>query len=203
MHSYQPKNGHGLKHDPFKSIVAPRPIGWISTVSTTGKNNLAPYSFFNGFNDKPPILGFGSQGDKDTLRNARDTGEFVWNLVSRHLSSAMAKTSGSQTIGADEFLLSGLTPVESIAVKAPRVLESLVSMECKLTQIVQMRSCDGTDIPTWVVFGEAIFVHIDEILIKDGLYDIAAAGPVMRGGRPGEYMQVNAQALFYEDWHAG
>jgi len=89
---YEPRNGHGLPHDPFNSIVGPRPIGWVSTKSANGILNLAPYSFFNAFNYVPPIVGFSSVGAKDSLRNVQETGEFVWNLVTRPLAEAMNKT---------------------------------------------------------------------------------------------------------------
>ena len=94
-HFYEPANGHGLRHDPLNAIVAPRPIGWISTVDAAGRRNLAPYSFFNGFNYVPPIIGFASIGRKDSLNNAEATGAFVWNLATRQLAEAMNATSAT------------------------------------------------------------------------------------------------------------
>src|ERR1700733_14177922 len=92
-HFYEPSQGHGLPHDPLNAIIGPRPIGWISTVGQSGVFNLAPYSFFNAFNYKPPIIGFSSNGAKDSARNARETGEFVWNLATRKMAEAMNASS--------------------------------------------------------------------------------------------------------------
>ena len=93
FHFYEPRDGHGLPHDPFNAIVGPRPIGWISSCTTDGALNLAPYSFFNAFNYTPPIVGFSSVGYKDTVRNIEQTGEFAWNLVTRELVDAMNRSS--------------------------------------------------------------------------------------------------------------
>ncbi len=123
IHSYQPSLGHGLKHDPFNAIVGPRPIGWISTQSASGKLNLAPYSFFNAFNYVPPIIGFSSVGYKDTVRNIEETGEFVWNLATRPLAEAMNQTSAMVGPDVNEFELAGLTPLPSQVVAVPRVSE--------------------------------------------------------------------------------
>ena len=113
MHYYEPANGHGLRHDPFNAIVAPRPIGWISSMSAAGHLNLAPFSFFNAFNYVPPIVGFATVGPKDTLANVRETKEFCWNLATRPLAEAMNATSASVAREVDEFALSGLTPQPS------------------------------------------------------------------------------------------
>ena len=108
-HFYQPKDGHRLAHDPFNSIVAPRPIGWVSTKSSNGQVNLAPYSFFNAFNYQPPIIGFSSIGFKDSVKNAQESGEFCWNLVSRSHAEAMNQTSAAVSSDIDEFELAGLS----------------------------------------------------------------------------------------------
>src|ERR1700761_8064709 len=100
---YEPRHGHGLPHDPLNAIIAPRPIGWVSTIGRTGVVNLAPYSFFNAFSYKPPIIGFSSTGTKDSLRNARETGEFVWNLVTRTVAENMNATSATVSYETDEF----------------------------------------------------------------------------------------------------
>ena len=121
FHSYEPRVGYGLKHDPFNAIVGPRPIGWISTVGQSGQVNLAPYSFFNAFNYVPPIIGFSSIGYKDTLRNAEQTGEFVWNLATRSLAEAMNQICASVALDVSEFELANLTQLRSTIVKAPRV----------------------------------------------------------------------------------
>jgi flavin reductase (DIM6/NTAB) family NADH-FMN oxidoreductase RutF len=196
MHFYEPARGHGLAHDPFNSIVAPRPIGWISTHDGAGRRNLAPYSFFNAFNYVPPIVGFASLGRKDTLRNAERTGEFVWNLVTRELAERMNASSATVPPEVDEFALAGLTPVDSARVVAPRVAESPVHFECRVTQVVQLRALDGQPVPTWLVLGEVVAVHIARRLIVDGSYRTAAAQPVVRGGGAADYFAIGPDALF-------
>ena len=195
-YSYQPRLGHGLPHDPFNAIVGPRPIGWISTRSASGVNNLAPYSFFNAFNYVPPIIGFASIGYKDTLRNIEETGEFVWNLTTRALAEAMNQSCASVGPEVSEFALAGLTPLASTVVSPPRVAESPVTFECKRTQILQLQGADGAQVETWLVLGEVVAVHIDQALLKDGVYDTAAAGHVLRGGGPADYFTVGPEQLF-------
>ena len=195
-HFYEPRHGHGLPHDPFNAIVGPRPIGWISTRSASGAVNLAPYSFFNAFNYTPPIVGFASIGYKDTVRNAEQTGEFAWNLVTRPLAEAMNQTCASVPPEVDEFTLAGLTPVASRVITVPRVMESPVSFECRCTQIVQLQGANGEQVPTWLVLGEVVAVHIAQALLKDGIYDTAAAGHVLRGGGPADYFSVGPEQLF-------
>lgn len=196
IHFYEPRNGHGLPHDPFNAIVAPRPIGWISSRSRQGILNLAPYSFFNAFNYVPPIVGFASVGRKDSLHNIEETGEFCWNLVTRSLASAMNETSVNAPPEADEFELARLTPLASRIVSAPRVAQSPVSFECKRTQIVQLQTKEGNQVPTWLVLGEVVGVHIDSSLLKDGVYDTAIAQHVARGGGPGDYFTIGPEQLF-------
>ena len=195
-YSYQPRQGHGLPHDPFNAIVGPRPIGWISTRSASGVNNLAPYSFFNAFNYVPPIIGFASIGYKDTLRNIEETGEFVWNLTTRALAEAMNQSCAAVGPEVSEFALAGLTPLASTVVAPPRVAESPVTFECKRTQILQLQGADGAQVDTWLVLGEVVAVHIDKALLKDGVYDTAAAGHVLRGGGPADYFTVGPEQLF-------
>lgn len=195
-HFYEPRNGHGLKHEPFNSIVGPRCIGWISTRSPEGVLNLAPYSFFNGYNYVPPIIGFSSIGAKDSLRNIEATGEFAWNLVTRELAEAMNQTCIDAPPEIDEFELTGMTPVPSRVISAPRVAQSPVSFECKLTQIHRLLRADGTPIDTWMVFGEVVGVHIAQHLIVDGVYQTAAAQPVLRGGGAGDYFTVRDEDKF-------
>ncbi|GAA4430443.1 flavin reductase family protein [Acidovorax lacteus] len=189
-HSYEPRLGHGLPHDPFNAIVGPRPIGWISTRSADGVLNLAPYSFFNAFNYVPPIIGFASIGAKDTLRNIEATGEFVWNLATRPLAEAMNQSCAAVGPEVDEFALAGLTPLASTRVAPPRVAESPVTMECRRTQVLQLTGADGQAVPTWLVLGEVVAVHIDRTLLTNGLYDTAAAQPVLRGGGAGDYFML-------------
>jgi hypothetical protein len=195
-HSYQPRQGHGLRHDPFNAIVGPRPIGWISTRSASGVDNLAPYSFFNAFNYVPPIIGFASIGYKDTLRNIEETGEFVWNLTTRALAEAMNQSCAAVGPEVSEFALAGLTALASTMVEPPRVAESPVTFECKRTQILQLQGADGAQVDTWLVLGEVVAVHIDQALLKDGVYDTAAAGPILRGGGPADYFAVGPEQLF-------
>nr|WP_315426086.1 flavin reductase family protein [uncultured Albidiferax sp.] len=196
IHSYEPRNGHGLPHDPFNAIVGPRPIGWISSRSAAGALNLAPYSFFNAFNYTPPIIGFASLGYKDSLRNIEQTGEFVWNLATRTLAEAMNKTCAPVPPEVSEFELAGLTPADSQLVAVPRVKESPVAFECRTTQIVQLQGANGDKVPTWLVLGEVVAVHIDTALLRNGVYDTAAAGPILRGGGPADYFSIGPEQLF-------
>jgi len=196
LHSYEPRKGHGLPHDPFNAIVGPRPIGWIATRSAQGALNLAPYSFFNAFNYVPPIVGFASIGAKDTLRNVQETGEFVWNLATRDLADAMNQTCAAVGPEVSEFALAGLTPLPSTQVQPPRVAESPVTMECRCTQILQLQGADGAQVPTWLVLGEVVAVHIDTALLKDGVYDTASAGHILRAGGPADYFTVGPEQLF-------
>jgi flavin reductase (DIM6/NTAB) family NADH-FMN oxidoreductase RutF len=196
IHFYEPRQGHGLPHDPFNAIVGPRPIGWISSLSGAGVRNLAPYSFFNAFNYVPPIVGFASIGAKDTLRNVQETGEFVWNLATRPLAEAMNASCAAVGPEVDEFALAGLTPAPSRLVAAPRVTESPVAFECKVTQIIQLQQASGETVPTWLVLGEVVGVHIAAASLKDGIYDTAAAGHILRGGGPADYFSVGPEQLF-------
>ncbi|MBB3193906.1 flavin reductase family protein [Roseateles terrae] len=190
MHFYQPSQGHGLPHDPFNAIVGPRPIGWIASQDAHGVLNLAPYSFFNAFNYTPPIVGFASLGRKDTVRNIEATGEFVWNLVTRDLAEAMNASCAAVGPEVDEFALAGLDTAPSRVVQVPRVAASPVAFECRVTQIVQLRTAKGDPVETWLTLGEVVGVHIDERLLVDGVYDTAAARPVLRGGGPADYFEL-------------
>ncbi|HVY07830.1 MAG TPA: flavin reductase family protein [Burkholderiales bacterium] len=193
FHFYEPSKGHGLRFNPFKAIVAPRPIGWISTRSRSGIFNLAPYSYFNAFCDSPPIIGFASSAEgKDSLRNVRETGEFAFNLVTRALAEQMNATSATVAPEVSEFELSGLTPAPSRIISAPRVAESPVSFECKCTEIHQLKSAAGESIPSWLALGEVVAVHIDKAFLRDGIYDTAAAQHLARAGGLGDYFWVEA-----------
>jgi len=190
MHFYEPALGHGLPHDPFNAIVGPRPIGWVSTRGQDGSANLAPYSFFNAFNYTPPIIGFSSTSAKDSLRNAQETGEFVWNLATRSLAEQMNTTCIAAPYGTDEFELAGLTPVASRRVAAPRVGESPVHFECKVTEIVQLRGHAGAMIQAWLVLGEVVAVHIARHLLHNGVFDTFGAGIILRAGGPSAYAEI-------------
>jgi len=196
FHSYEPRQGHGLPHDPLNMIVAPRPIGWISSRSASGGLNLAPYSFFNAFNYKPPIVGFSSIGYKDSVRNVEQTREFAWNLVTRSLAEAMNQTSAPLPPDVSEFDFAELTPLASKLISTPRVAESPVSFECRCSQIVQLVTADGDQIPTWLVLGEVVMVHIAKSLLLNGVYDTAAAGHVLRGGGSSDYFTIGPEQLF-------
>ena len=193
-HFYEPAHGHRLPHDPLNAIVAPRPIGWISTVSAAGKRNLAPYSFFNVLNYSPPLIAFSSTGWKDSVANAKETGEFVWNLATRPLAEAMNATSAATD--ADEFALANLDATPSRLVAPPRVAASPVAFECRLTQLIRLETKEGRPLDQWLVIGEAIGIHIDAAMLEDGIYQTARPRPITRGGGPADYFEITQDALF-------
>ena len=196
MHYATTARAPGLAHDPFKALAVPRPIGWISSCAPDGSANLAPYSFFNAFNYTPPIVGFASIEEKDTLRNVRATGEFVWNLATRPLAEAMNASSASVPPEVDEFSLAGLDSLPSRLVGAPSVALSPVHFECRVSQIVKLHSALGEAVNTWLVLGEVVAVHIDEALLPGGVYDTAAAQPILRGGGAADYFSIGKEQLF-------
>jgi flavin reductase (DIM6/NTAB) family NADH-FMN oxidoreductase RutF len=196
MHFYEPAQGHGLPHDPFNAIVGPRPIGWVSTMGANGTVNLAPYSFFNAFNYTPPIIGFCSTGAKDSLRNVEERGEFVWNLATRPLAEQMNATCAAVPYGTDEFELANLTKAPSRLVAPPRVAESPVNFECKLIEIVRMKSHTGVAVDAWLTLGEVVAVHIDQDLLKDGIFDTFGAGIILRAGGPSAYAAIGPETRF-------
>ena len=196
MHFYEPAAGHGLAHDPFNAIVGPRPIGWVSTRGATGEINLAPYSFFNAFNYTPPIIGFASTGPKNSVRNVQETGEFVWNLATRKLAAQMNATSATVPYGVDEFELAGLEKAPSRLVAPPRVAASPVHFECKVADIVQLKSAAGVPASTWLVLGEVVGVHIDPALLKDGVFDTFGAEIILRAGGISAYAAIGPETRF-------
>ena len=196
LHSYQPKDGHGLKHDPFNAIIGPRPIGWVSSRDASGHVNLAPYSFFNAFNYTPPLIGFSSIGVKDSTRNMQATGEFVWNLATMDLAKQMNATAAHVGPEVDEFEVAGLTPVPSTMVNVPRVGESRVAFECKVTQIIELKGANGASANAFLTMGEVVAIHIDKTLIVDGVYQTAMAGPILRAGRRGDYFHIKQENMF-------
>ncbi|UXH79465.1 flavin reductase family protein [Roseateles amylovorans] len=189
MHTYDPSSPN-LAHNPFNAIVGPRPIGWMSTKSKSGQVNLAPYSFFTALNYTPPIIGFSSIGRKDSLRNIEETGEFVWNLATRELAEAMNATCAAVPHGVNEFQLGHLTEVASVKVAPPRVGESPVAFECKVSQIIRLTSAENQPVDTWMIMGEVVLMHIAPHLLKNGVFDTAAAGLILRGGGPGDYFEL-------------
>lgn len=175
-------NDHGLPHDPFKAIVAPRPIGWITSMSADGVVNLAPYSFFNGVSSRPPIVCFSSEGRKDSVTFIEQTGEFVCNLATFDLRFEMNQTSGNYPRGVNEMAEAGLEPAPSRLVKPPRVARAPCALECRLLQIVSLSDLSGRPIDRHVVFGQVVGVHIDERYIRNGRLDVAAMRPIARCG---------------------
>lgn len=184
---YEPQNPHGLKHDPFKCLIVPRPIGWISSLDADGQPNLAPFSFFNAIATDPPVVVFGANGPhveggrKDTFVNVEATGEFVCNLTTWDTREAMNKTSASAPRSVDEFALAGLTPLPSRLVGPPRVKESPVHLECRYLQTVALPANNPAS-PNNAVFGQVVGIHIDDAFIKDGMVDQAAMKPIARLG---------------------
>ena len=183
-----------LPHDPFKALVAPRPIGWISTVSPDGAAvNLAPYSFFNAVCDRPPIVMFSSSGMKDSATFAHATREFVWNLPSFSLRDAMNLTSAALPRGESEFAHAGLSMAPSRLVAPPRVAEAPVAFECRVTQTLELDDAGGAKTNRHVVFGQVVGVHLDETFVDErGQVDTAALAPVARCGYTDEYAVVDA-----------
>jgi len=176
------KRDHGLPHDPFKAIVAPRPIGWISSLSAKGEVNLAPYSYFNGVSSHPPMVMFSSEGFKDSVANIAETKEFVCNLATWNLRDQMNKSSATLPRGVNEMEVAGLKAAPSKLVKPPRVADAPCAMECKVVQIVQLNDISGAKLDRHVVFGQVVGVYIDERFIKNGLLDTAAMKPIARCG---------------------
>jgi len=195
-HFYEPANGHGLPHDPLNAIVAPRPIGWIGSVSAAGVRNLAPYSFFNLLNYRPPILAFSSNGWKDSVANIQETREFTWNLATRPLAEQMNASAATVKGEVDEFTLAGLEVAPSNKIAAPRVALSPASFECVLTQLVQLETRRGEPVDTWLVIGEVVGIHIDRAMLDNGIYQTARAHPILRGGGPADYFEITEAAKF-------
>lgn len=181
---YRPKDGHPLPHNPFNAIVTPRPIGWISTRDSQGRNNLAPYSFFNGVAYTPPQVMFASTGtkedqdnSKDTLANIRETGVFCVNVVEAAMRDAMNASSASLGKNDDEFLHAGLTALESETINCPRIDGVPATLECKMTQVVQIEGASN-----FVVFGEVTGIHMRDSAIVDGRFDVSTFQPLSRLG---------------------
>jgi flavin reductase (DIM6/NTAB) family NADH-FMN oxidoreductase RutF len=183
------RNDHGFEVDPIKAIVAPRPIGWISTLSETGVANLAPYSFFNLISESPHYVVIGSSGRKDSLTNIEATREFALNLATYPLREALNKSSAVVGPQIDEFVLSGLTKTPCQFIKAPRVAETPTCLECRLYQILELPDEEGK-VDDWLIIGRVIGVHIDDQFIENGRVNSAAMQPIARLGYS-EYATVN------------
>ena len=182
MHYDVSKKNHGLPHDPFKAIVAPRPIGWITSMSAAGEINLAPYSWFNGISSAPPMVMFSSELRKDTLTFIEETKEFVCNFATWELREQVNLSSAPFPRGVNEMEKCGLEPAPSLFVKPPRVAASPCALECKWLQTVRLNDVDGRPLENHVVFGQVVGVHIDDRFIRDGLLDTAAMRPIARCG---------------------
>ncbi len=179
-----------LAHEPFKALVGPRPIGWISTVDAAGAVNLAPYSFFNAICERPPLLAFASQGRKDSATFAGELREFVWNLVTEELAEAMNETSAPLARGDSEFERAGLEMAPSRLVAAPRVAAARCAMECRVTEQLELRDLEGQPTDQHLIVGQVVGVHLDEGAIVSGSVDTAVLRPVARLGGPGDYAVV-------------
>lgn len=173
-----------LPHNPFTAMVAPRPIGWISTMSAAGEVNIAPYSYFNAVagSTGTPVVMFSSDGPKDTLTFAEQTGEFVWNMATADLGDEMNQTSANLPRGENEFAFAGLATAPCVLVRPPRVAASPVAFECKVLNIVPLHDLEGHALSNTVVFGQVVGIHVDENFIRDGRVDTAAMRPLARCG---------------------
>jgi flavin reductase (DIM6/NTAB) family NADH-FMN oxidoreductase RutF len=181
---YRPEDGHGLKHNPFNAVVTPRPIGWISTRGADGSENLAPYSFFNAVAYVPPQVMFAStgtkpdrDGTKDSLANIRETGVFCVNIVEYEMRDVMNVSSGSWDRDVDEFDKAGIARFDCETIPVSRVADAPASLECKVTQIVQLPGEAN-----FVTFGEVIGVHLRDNCIVDGKFDVLKYQPLTRLG---------------------
>jgi flavin reductase (DIM6/NTAB) family NADH-FMN oxidoreductase RutF len=181
-----------LAHDPFKAIVAPRPIGWVSTVDRDGAVNLAPYSFFNALGENPPMLAFSSMGPKDSQAFAGEVREFVWNLVTAELIAEMNETSAPLPRGVSEFERAGLEMAASRLVAPPRVAAARCAMECRVTHHLDLHDIEGRPTDQHLVIGQVIGVHLDETAIESGIVETATLRPVARLGGPGDYTVVES-----------
>ena len=182
-----------LPHDPFKAFIAPRPIGWVSTLGPDGEINLAPYSFFNAVCDRPPMLMFSSDGPKDSTTFAHSGGEFVWNLPTWDLREAMNQTSKALPRGESEFGFAGLEQAPSRLVAPPRVAAAHCALECRVVHQVELKTVDGARADQYLVVGQVVGVHIDEAYItEDGRVDTAALKPIARCGYREEYAVVES-----------
>jgi len=196
---YEPaKRNHGLPHDPFKAIVAPRPIGWITSMNAHGDINLAPYSFFNAVSGNPPTVMFSSEGRKDSVTFVDETKEFVCNLATWDTREQMNKTSAPYPRGVNEMREAGLEAAPSVLVKPPRVAAAPCALECKWLQTVHLQDLEGTATNRYVIFGQVVGVHIDDRFIKDGLLDTAAMRPIARAGYH-DYFVATADTRFAID----
>lgn len=181
---YRPTDGHGLPHNPFGAIVSPRPIGWISTRDAEGRDNLAPYSFFNAVAYAPPQVMFAStatkpdRGDtKDSVGNIRETGVFAVNIVAHAARDAMNATSGAHPRDVDEFAHAGIAKADCVEIPCAHVADAPATLECRLTQIVTLAGKNN-----FAVFGEVVGVHLRDDCLRGGRFDVTTYTPLARLG---------------------
>lgn len=189
---YTAQEPHGLPFDPFKAIVAPRPIGWIGSCDQAGRVNLAPYSFFNAVASRPNMIAFASEGLKDSARNARDTREFTFSLATLPLAQKMNLSSASLEEGRNEFDFAGLTMAPSTLIRPPFVGESPAAFECRLTNFIQLQDVDGRLMEKYLIVGQVVATHIKDEFITDGRFDAVKARTIARCGY-NDYATVNEQ----------
>ncbi len=185
------KEDLGFAHDPFKAIVAPRPIGWITALSAKGEVNLSPYSFFNAISSRPNIVMFSSENKKDAVAFAEETREFTCSLVTKALAQPMNLTSAPLPRGESEYAHAELEMAPSRFVKPPRVAGTPAALECKLLSVQQLHDLDGQAVPRWMVLGQVVGIFIDDAFIKDGRFDTAGANPIARCGYA-DYAEVTS-----------
>ena len=171
-----------LPWDPFKGVVVPRPIGWISSMSKAGQVNLAPYSYFNGVQSHPRIVSFCSESEKDAAAFAIESGEFAWSMATWALREKMNATSEGLPRGRSEFEFAGLATAPCRLIRAPRVADSPAAMECRVTQVLRVKDIDGRETGGIVVYGQVVGMHLDERFISKGRFDLAAVRPIARCG---------------------
>jgi flavin reductase (DIM6/NTAB) family NADH-FMN oxidoreductase RutF len=179
---YEVQAGHGLAHDPFKAIVAPRPIGWVTAMSARGEVNLSPYSFFNIIAERPHLVAFSSQGRKDAMTFAEEGGDFVCNMATWDLHQEVNETSAPFLRGENEMSATRLKAGPSRLVRPPRVAASPAALECLWVETIALKAADGAEAGFHLVIGEVVGIHIDDSLIVEGFVNTAAARPIMRGG---------------------
>jgi flavin reductase (DIM6/NTAB) family NADH-FMN oxidoreductase RutF len=189
---YDPRSEpHNLAHDPTTSLVVPRPIGWITTISPAGVVNLAPYSFFNMIASHPPFVMFCSNSRKHTQLHAQSGGEFVFSLATYDLRTEMNVSGGDYPADVSEPEVAKLAMAPSRKVKPPRVARSPIALECVYTQTVNLVSSGGKKQAYEMVIGEVVNVHIDDAVIVDGMIDVARIRPLGRLGYRGDYTVVD------------
>jgi flavin reductase (DIM6/NTAB) family NADH-FMN oxidoreductase RutF len=182
---YYETGGHraaGLSFDPFKALVAPRPIGWISAVDGQGRVNLSPYSYFNAISGRPPMVMFSSEGKKDAISFVEETREFVCNIVGEEMFDQMSLTSAPLPRGTSEFGHAGLESIPSTLVRPPRVKGVPAALECRLISLAAIPDLDGNATDRHMAIGQVVAFHIDDRYVRDGIVDIALFRPVARCG---------------------